>query len=89
MEMAQGHIVKGRKDRRVHVVRPTDTDLLRFTPLRPCNELVCDQYIAPGRVQGHMPDGAGHGVRVTLHSLLREEAAEMDRFQEGQQPEIH
>ncbi len=30
MEMAQCHIVKGRKDRRVHVVRPTDTDLEDF-----------------------------------------------------------
>ena len=89
VEMAQGHIVKGGEDGGVHVVRASHADLLRLAPRRPRDELVGDQHIAPGRVQGHMPDGAGHGVRKALHPLLREEAADMGGLQEWQQPEVH
>ena len=64
MDMAEGHIVKGLKDLRAHVLKAANARLLRAAALRAGNILVRKQHVARGGVDLHRADDGGKGRGV-------------------------
>ena len=88
VDVPQGHIVEGLEHRRVHVVGAPHREFLRLAALGPGDELVGHQNIPPVRVQGHMPDGAGHRVGIGGDLFFGEAVADLGGFYKRQKPDI-
>ena len=88
MEVAQSHIVKVRKNLRVHTVGASDAELLGFTGGGARHKLVGQQHVALGRVDCHVANGHPEGVGIGLRGFLRVKPPDMGGLEEGKQPEV-
>ena len=89
VDMAQRHIVKVRENGGIYVVRAAHGYRFRLAGCGTGDELVRKEHIACVLPQRHMLDGGGAGIRIAFDGFLREKLADMNRLQEGQQPEMY
>ena len=84
VQVAQGHIVKGIEQGRVHAVQPAHGRLFTLAGGGTGHELVGSQQAAVARVRGAVPQHAGKGVVVALNGFVRPDMPHGSGLQKGQ-----